>query len=186
MKSIMVDIETLGTSSNACVISVGVVAFDPDKGVLASDGWAIRHEDWHGEMDASTIKWWMKQNEAARNFSFEGTWPAFDVAQKFAQFHSAWGGDECWANDPDFDVVLLKNWWARVIAKAGFSAVGRFPIKYNEGRSVRTMKGEAVRLGIVTDHIYKASSVAHNPVDDAANQARMVNYIRNHLVRAVA
>jgi hypothetical protein len=186
MKSIMLDLETLGTGVNATIISVGVVAFDPDNGVLASDGWAIRSDDWHGEMDASTVKWWMRQNEAAQNFSFNGAWRDIDVATAFAGFHKTWGGDECWANDPDFDCVLLKTWWLRVTARAGFSAIGKYPLKYNEGRSVRTMKAEAARLGIVTDHIYSPSSIAHNPVDDAANQARLVNYIRNQLVKAAA
>jgi 3' exoribonuclease, RNase T-like len=185
MKSIMLDLETLGTGVNATVISVGVVAFDPDEGVIASAGWAIRSEDWHGEMDASTVKWWMKQNEAAQAYSFSGTWTAEDVAVRFADFRSIWGGDECWANDPDFDVVLLKTWWARTQARSKLT-LPRFPIKYNEGRSVRTMRAEANRLGISTDHVYSPSSVAHNPIDDAANQARLVNFIRNQLVRAAA
>jgi hypothetical protein len=185
VKSIMVDLETLGTGVNSCIISIGVVAFDADKGVLASEGWAIRHQDWHGKKDPDTIKWWMKQNEAAQDYSFGGTTTALTAANGFRDFHAAWGGDECWANDPDFDIVLLKQWWSRIVAETGWS-LGKFPIRYNEGRSFRTLTGEAKRLGIDYSHIYGSATVAHHPVDDAVNQARVVNYIRNQLVKAAA
>jgi len=181
MKSIMIDLETLGTAPDAAVISLGVVAFDLDKGVIASAGWGIKASDWHGKIDPATVQWWMGQSEAAREFSFKGYNPDVFVAQSLASFVANYGGDECWANDPDFDVVILRSWWERVAQKA---ALGRFPISYKHSRSYRTINAEAKRLGIDAHHIYDVASVAHNPIDDAANQARVVNYIRTQLVAA--
>lgn len=179
MKSIMVDIETLATSPDAAVISIGVCAFDGDRGVIASDGWAISARDWHGEIDPQTVQWWSKQNEAAREFSFNGSAPAMDVAAAFSAFCSQYSGDECWANDPDFDLVILRKWWKRT------RAPGNFPIHYREARSCRTIYAEGRRLGIMYDG-WGGHSVAHHPQDDACCQARAVLAVRKHLIAATA
>lgn len=183
MKSLMVDIETLGTEPGSAIISIGVCAFSQDQGIIASDGWAISEKDWHGAIDPKTVKWWMNQNEAARNYSFGGTLSSMIVAQQFRDFVEKWGGDELWANDPDFDVVLLKQWWMRVEQHHKFN-LGNFPggpLRHRLPRSYRTIVAEARRLGISFENAYSMASVAHNPVDDACNQARVVVAIRNHL-----
>ena len=182
MKQMMIDIETLGTGPAACVISVGVVAFS-QTGVIDSQGWAIRPADWHGDIDGGTVQWWMKQNEAARTYSFNGEEKDISVALALGEFIRAHDIKECWANDPDFDIVIMKSWWSRVASRNHLNT-GPFPIKYNGSRSFRTIKGEADRLGIAYGHVYNPATVAHHPVDDAANQARVVNFIRNQIVRA--
>lgn len=175
MKSIMVDIEALSTGINAAVLSIGVVAFN-EKEVTATGGWAISKEDWHGEIDPSTVRWWMEQNRQAQEYSFRGTLRAIEVALQFADFHRIHGGDEAWANDPDFDLSILKQWWSRV-------PVGmKWPVHYREARSYRTLTAEARRLLVPYDHAWKQEATAHNPVDDAANQARVVIEVRKHLV----
>jgi hypothetical protein len=179
----MTDIETLGTGPDACVLSVGIVAFSQDEGIIASNGWAIREHDWHGRIDPSTVKWWMQQNAAAQEYSFKGTFNDLQVAHEFAGFLKQWGGDEAWANDPDFDITILKGWWKRV-EENNKVKLGPFPIRYTGCRSQRTIQAEATRLGIPYDHVFGSSTVAHNPVDDAANQARRVIFIRNHITAA--
>lgn len=183
MKSVMVDIETLSTMKDAAVISIGICAFNEDKGVIASAGWALDARDWTGNIDPSTIKWWTKQNEAARDFSFNGVERATSVAVGLKDFIRQWGGgeaeDETWANDPDFDLVILQSWWKRI------AAIGPFPFHYRSARSCRTIWAEAKRLGIYYDPA-AMHTVAHNPVDDACNQARAVIAVRKNLVSAVA
>lgn len=189
MKSLMLDLETLDTGPDAAVISIGVCAFDQDRGIIASDGWAIRPDDWHGVKNPNTIVWWSKQNECARDYSFNGKTPAIFAALKLKEFIATYGSSdaecEAWANDPDFDIVILRNWWQRVEKDEGTS-LGRFPIHYRSSRSCRTIYAEAKRLGIYYDAAYSMASVAHNPVDDACNQARAVIQIRNNLVGATA
>jgi 3' exoribonuclease, RNase T-like len=187
MKSLMTDVETLGTEPGSAIISIGICAFDQDRGVIASEGWAIRAADWHGDIDGKTVQWWSKQNEAARDYSFTGQLTCLQAAMGLKAFMEEWGGDELWANDPDFDVVLLKQWWIRTEAHAKFT-LGNFPggpLRHRLPRSYRTMVAEANRLGISYDHAHSMSSVAHNPVDDACNQARVIIAIRNHLTAAI-
>lgn len=188
MKSLMIDIETMDTGPNAAVISIGIAAFDQDRGIIASEGWAIHPADWHGEVNAQTVVWWSKQNECARDYSFNGKTSALQAALGLKTFVTTYGSTdpecEVWANDPDFDVVILRSWWKRVAEKNHTSALGTFPFHYRSPRSCRTMYAEARRLGIFYDAAYANASVAHNPIDDACNQARAVIQIRNNLIGA--
>jgi hypothetical protein len=185
MKSVMLDLETLSTAKDAAVISIGICAFSEEGGILASHGWAIDSRDWHGYIDPATVKWWTKQNEAAREYSFNGTERSSVVAFQLSAWVKEWGGgspeDETWANDPDFDVVILQSWWKR-IAALGLNP-GPFPFHYRSARSCRTIWAEAQRLGIYYDPA-ASHTVAHNPIDDACNQARSVIAIRRNLIGA--
>lgn len=186
MKSLMTDVETLGTEPGSAIISIGICAFNQDEGIIASDGWAIRACDWHGGIDPKTVQWWSKQNEAAREYSFNGAISCLQAALNLKAFMDTYGGDELWANDPDFDVVLLKQWWTRTEQHSKLT-LGNFPggpLRHRLPRSYRTMVAEAKRLGISYDSAYSPSSVAHNPIDDACNQARVIIAIRNHLTAA--
>lgn len=182
----MTDVETLGTEPGAAIISIGICAFNQDQKVIDSAGWAIRCEDWHGNVDPKTVKWWMKQNEAAQEYSFNGTFTSLQAAILLKEFMAKYPDSELWANDPDFDVVLLKMWWKRVEAHHNYT-LGNFPggpLRHRLPRSYRTIVAEAKRLGISTDQVFNPASVAHNPVDDACNQARVVVHIRNHITAA--
>lgn len=188
MKSLMTDTETLDTGPNAAVISIGIAAFDQDQGIIASEGWAINPIDWHGDVNPQTVVWWSKQNECAREYSFNGKTSALQAALGLKQFVATYGSTdaecEIWANDPDFDVVILRSWWKRVAAQPHGTGIGPFPFHYRSPRSCRTMFAEAKRLGIFYGGAWANGSVAHNPVDDACNQARAVIQIRNNLIGA--
>lgn len=166
MISVMLDLETLSTRSDACIISIGVARFD-DKHVIATDGWALDLKKATGHIDPGTVAWWMEQSEPARQFSFMGRVDPHVAAQNFTDFCR--GADELWANDPDFDVTIIKNWWDSLRPK-----VGIFPMKYNASRSYRTIMAEAKACGVVVDKAWLNGFVAHNPVEDAATQARAV------------
>lgn len=186
MKSLMVDIETLDTEPGACIISIGICAFTQEDNVIASQGWAISDRDWHGTINPSTVKWWTKQNEAAREYSFNGSVTSLNAALELKAFMELYGGDELWANDPDFDVTLLKMWWKRVEHHHKYT-LGNFPggpLRHRLPRSYRTLVAEATRLGIQYGGAFNHGSVAHNPVDDACNQARVIVRIRHNLVGA--
>jgi hypothetical protein len=112
----------------------------------------------------------MGQSDAAREYSFgqksENLFRAATAAMQLADFIGANGCDECWANDPDFDIVILRNWWKRLPM-----TMLPFPISYRAHRSFRTIKALAAEFNI---QLPEASGTAHNPVDDAAHQARVV------------
>src|SRR5690606_4687031 len=66
---ISIDCESLGTSSDALLLSIGAVAFDPLSGQVLEEFHAIIDQDGAhavGSIDAATVFWWMRQGEAAR------------------------------------------------------------------------------------------------------------------------
>lgn len=172
MKSVMVDIETLSTQSDACVISMGFALFDTQGGVLDTTGCAIHTDDWHGHIDPKTVKWWSEQAPEARDYSFNGKTTALAAAVVLKIWLE--NADEVWANSPQFDLTILRNWWKRVGMK------GAFPAIYRNERDCRTIFNESRRLGLELGNQWLATSVAHNPIDDAANQARAIVQWRKH------
>lgn len=164
MKRAMIDIETLSTNKHAAVLSVGVVIFN-DTSILDSAGWAIQMESMEGHIDTGTLSWWMKQSEEARAFSFSGKHHAVSVASELRPYIT--DADEVWANDPDFDLTILQHWWERM------PRLNAWPVSFRKYRSVRTMMMLAKRYYVATDHVWTGVT-AHNPIDDAACQARAV------------
>lgn len=169
----MIDIETLSTNNDAAVISIGIAKFD-DTQILHTQGWALDLRKVTGHVDPSTVKWWMGQNEAARAYSFNGSQRPTDVAAALAIEMT--GVTELWANDPDFDVVILKNWFERT------SPGTRWPMSFRSNRSMRTIMQLARDARLNLDGSWANGTVAHNPVDDAANQARAVIAARKGLL----
>lgn len=173
MKRAMVDVETLSTHKHAAVIAVGVAVFD-DTHILDTNGWAIQMETLDGHIDPGAIAWWMKQSAEAREFSFSGTHHAISVASELRPYIV--DADEVWANDPDFDLVVLQNWWERM------PRLGPWPVRFRKYRSVRTMMMLAKRYSISTDHVWTTER-PHHPVEDSAQQARAVLEVLGHLDR---
>ena len=170
MNSAMIDIETLSTRHDAAVVSIGVAIFN-EAGLVHTDGWALSPKEIQGHIDPATIGWWMKQSDEARKATFEGTENAFGAAFKLKATLAQFNAEEVWANDPTFDIVILKNWWERLNSHG--LKVGDFPINFRAERSFRTIVAESKRLGF-DPWLNSGMYVAHNAIDDAAAQARVV------------
>lgn len=166
---VMLDLETLSTKSDAAIIAIGVARFD-QSGVLDTQGWALDESEITGHVDPQTVYWWMRQSDAAKRYSFTGKEKALVAAIELGKFLT--GCDELWANDPDFDVVVLRTWWDALRPK-----MGKFPVSFRHNRSFRTIKALAPDCDLSECYI----GTAHNPVDDAAMQARAVIKMRKHL-----
>lgn len=183
MSNVMIDIETLSTKSDAAVLSIGLAAFD-DQRVVDTHGIAIKAEQVFGTIDVDTVRWWMRQTNAASSYSMNGeihqsaAWVQFD---SFLQKHLHITG-EVWAKGPQFDCVILGEWLKGLKARNLVASGARMPWKYSQERDVRTLQNEALRAGCVIPDNW--TGTAHNPVDDAANQARQVIALRNALKAA--
>jgi len=178
MNSAMIDLETLSLQPDAAVLSAGVAIFNEDK-VIDTAGWSMDLEDVHGRIDMATLKWWMDpERDAARPASFGGKLKAFNFGFELKSFLAMHNPQEYWANDPEFDLVVLKQWWLRQNARAGggIPHMGDSPLggnAYRMSRSYRTIIAECERLGIDTSE-FKGIYVAHDSLEDAASQARAV------------
>jgi hypothetical protein len=174
----MIDLETLSLEPEAAVLSMGIAIFDESQ-VIDTIGWAIDLTKINGHIDMRTLAWWMEDGkDAARNFSFTGKYAPFTVAFELKAYLAKHNPQEFWANDPEFDLVVLKQWWKRHNANAihGEQALGDYPLGgtgYKLSRSFRTIMSECERLGFDTKS-FARPYIAHNPVDDAASQARVV------------
>jgi exodeoxyribonuclease VIII len=156
---IMLDLETLGTSSNSVIIAVGAVKFDPTTKLITDYFYEVVDREscveYGMEIDQSTVDWWAKQSTEARSaFNIPGNHIANTLMrfEHFANKHST-----MWGNGSDFDNVLLSNAYRKVGIKQ--------PWEYYNNRCYRTMKNmyPAIKLARTGTH--------HNAVDDAASQA---------------
>ncbi len=160
MINVMVDLETLGTGPNSVIISIGAVEFNAKTQTLGHEFYINIDPqscvNFGLEIDASTVMWWMKQSDAARNcFEKKGA----QLQEALAMF-SAWYPQAAplWGNGASFDNVILSN--AYMVAK-----VPR-PWSYSKDRCYRTLK--ALMPEIKAD---ETGGTYHNALDDAKYQA---------------
>ncbi len=178
----MIDLETLSTRHDAAIISIGVAMFDDDK-VVDILGIALDMKTVYGHIDPATVKWWSDQNEAVRAYSFNGVIPPAPACMQLKTFFDLHKPTEVWANDPSFDLVILKTWWSKIEEQTHFRPANWF-VSHKAERSCRTIYALARQIGINIDDSWTQGAL-HNPVDDAANQARAVIAARNGILTRV-
>lgn len=178
----MTDIETMSTQGNAAILTIGVVLFDPraedtEETLRASSELfgPITFESNEKEgrhFSPSTMAWWLKQSREAQDALFEGTLVNLRAAlESFRQFivSAKPRPTRIWANDPDFDCVILQN----AMNHCGL----RWPFKFWESRSVRTIKELAYPPGgLRGDFPTIGVGTAHNAMDDSIRQALAVQH----------
>jgi hypothetical protein len=169
MKHIMCDLETLGTTADACILSIGAVRFDLESNDIDDAGfYASVSIDSNLEakrrIQEDTLIWWMKQGPAAQGVFHESK-QTLPVA--LIDFSDWIGGDSytMWSNGADFDLPMLAH---------AFSTHGiEIPWKFWNSRCFRTYKNlpgaKSVKLPL--------AGVKHNAMADAYNQARQVQAI---------
>ena len=167
---LMLDLETLGSGSNAAILSIGAVLFDPYKVNTYEElsqrfykkidiESAVRY----GKIDASTVKWWMNQGDAAKKEAFNGTDTLPQALNDFASFVMSNNVTGLWGNGASFDNVIIRNAWARVSELK--QVAPPFPIPFWGDMCYRTVKGlvPQIKMERVGTH--------HNALDDAISQA---------------
>jgi hypothetical protein len=171
MRDVMVDLETLDVSETALIVSIGAIRFDCSSDLKAmSDMPFYRVLDLNQQgrtVNADTIRWWMAQNDKARKVfnSKEHAYVELPSAlEDFALYCQ--GAERIWANDPQFDVTILRNAFAQNNMA--------FPdnLSYWTERSFRTAKQLMQDMGLSTKS--KDPLEAHNALYDAVYQAECI------------
>ena len=172
MNDVMLDLETMGNGPQAAIVAIGAVEFDIPTQRIGERFYAVVDLESAvaagGEMDASTVLWWMKQGDAARGAFEEGGEPIVEALRRFSVWMEGRGPREdlrVWGNGAGFDNVVLSSAYRRI----GM----RQPWQFRNDRCYRTVK--ALRPEVKMDRI----GTHHNAVDDAESQAR-------HLVAVMA
>ena len=159
--NIMLDLETMGLSSNAAIIAVGAVAFDKN-GVL-SRFYAKNNLqsaiDSGGIVDGSTIAFWLGQSDDARKEFIDNEKEDNLIASltSFKHWYEKVEGEDIWGHGAACDNVWLKN--------AYLNNNLAVPWKHYNDKCYRTM------LDLGKDIEFERIGVYHNALDDAESQA---------------
>lgn len=180
---IMVDLETLGTTPTASILSIGAVKFnltdlDTEEDLQSPERCfyvEIISSDWtsHGRViEADTVEWWMKQSEEARKI-FADRPEKLSAVTALAMFYKFVSENSekvrLWANGINFDTVLLRNLVAAIGTK-----LPSFPVPYWSEMDVRTLVKLAENFGGMNRSSVKKIGVHHNALDDARYQVLLV------------
>ena len=177
MNDVMLDIETIGKGSKAAIVSIGAVFFNPITNEIGAEFHQvinISSAAYYGEMDASTVQWWMAQSDEARAiFNDKSAISLKDALNDFSEWISQieeFKARVVWGNGATFDNVILGN--------AFKAARIRQPWPFYGDRDVRTMVDLGRRLrNIDPKKDLEFKGAVHNAVDDARHQARYVSAI---------
>jgi hypothetical protein len=174
LTDIMIDLETLATSTDAAILTIGAVKFDPfglelKEPQMESFYCKIDQDscDKHGLVtNDDTIAWWANQSKEAQDAAFDPT-DRISLEDAFQQLYKfCWGAKRVWSNGSCFDIMICEH---------VFKKVGRaVPWKFWEIRDVRT----AFDLGI---NPKRPPVTAHHALEDAWNQAVGIQNVYNTL-----
>lgn len=176
MNHLMVDLETMGNKPNAPIISIGAAFFEPSSGEIGSQFSCSISLDSSMSVgahpDASTIMWWMKQSEAARE---SVAIPDSDLPSALLGFsdfvtsNSKTKFVQIWGNGATFDCVILRN---------SFSLCGLpTPWEWWNDRDVRTIVELGRVIGFDPKKDMPFDGIRHNALADAIHQAKYVSSI---------
>ncbi len=161
---VMIDLETLATSPDAAVLTIGAVKFDP----FGSDVKEPDCEKFYVKVDLDscdriglvthedTIAWWSQQSKEAQEeaFSTEGRIDIVDAMHQLYKF--CWGAKRVWSHGAAFDIVICEHIFKK-INKA-------VPWSFWQVRCTRTL----FDLGIDPK---RPPVLKHHALEDAWNQA---------------
>lgn len=159
MSNIMLDLETMGNSSDSAITAIGAVKFDEERGVYDKFYRVVDLQssvDAGGSIDPSTVIWWMGQSDDARK-QFQCTGEDIEIVLK--EFEQ-WCSDveyKVWGNGVAFDNVILGNAYKRLGREVPWAFWNDFCY-----RTVKNLNRH-IRMKRVGTH--------HNAVDDAESQA---------------
>lgn len=180
---LMVDIETMGVpepNCNVAMVSIAACVFDPHSLAEIEHTFYKRIDLNSGVnrgmlVSESTVEWWSKQSPEAKAELHK---PADDLALVMRDF-ALWLSNiphkilNVWANDPDFDVNIIR---------CNMDAVGvNWPFMFFVNRSFRTLKDDAWPNGPSAIPTVDVEGPKHHALTDAIRQAKIVQLGKHEL-----
>ncbi len=170
---LMIDLETMGTNTNAPIVVIGAVFFDPQTGEIGPVFYIVISladaMNTGAVPDGGTIEWWLKQSSEARAAILTDQVKLKDALSRFREFINEYSDEkfvQVWGNGATFDNAILRTSYERLDIPC--------PWRYYNDRDVRTI----VELGKAIDFdartVIPFEGVRHNALDDARHQAKYV------------
>ena len=174
LTDVMIDLETLATSPDAAILTIGAVKFDP----FGDDAKDPTCEKFYVRVDLDscdriglvtnddTIAWWANQSKEAQEEAFNPD-NRIDIVDAMNQLYKfCWGAKRVWSHGAAFDIVICEHIFGK-IQKA-------VPWKFWEVRCTRTL----FDIGIDPK---RPPVLKHHALEDAWNQAVGVQNIFKRL-----
>ena len=169
---VMIDIETLSTSSDACVATLGAIVFNSNSNNIKEFYCRIdldscdklgltRRQD--------TIDFWNKQDEEARKEIF-GNNDRVDIRDAMINFKTFFRENKCtevWCNGANFDEPILSNVYEKLKIEK--------PWKFWNVRCVRTL------MSLAGLKMKDFGTVSHHALDDCKKQILAVEIAKKKL-----
>ncbi|QLH63072.1 3'-5' exonuclease [Serratia symbiotica] len=176
MNNIMIDIETLGKKRGCPVLSIAAVQFDLQTGSVGETFYERMSCDaalTYGLPEISTLEWWDKQSNEARDAAFNGTRPPVSVAAELRAFLQRTGGGRCipWGNGSVFDITILEGWFDRVDPQVDARGDDIYPWKFWNIADLRTL----VSLSGINVKTIPFAGEKHNALADALHQVKIAH-----------
>ncbi|MCV8014539.1 3'-5' exoribonuclease, partial [Escherichia coli] len=182
---LMIDLETMGTNTNAPIVVIGAVFFDPQTGEIGPVFYIVISltdaMNTGAVPDGGTIEWWLKQSSEARAAILTDQVKLKDALSRFREFINEYSDEkfvQVWGNGATFDNAILRTSYERLDIPC--------PWRYHNDRDVRTI----VELGKTIDFdartVIPFEGVRHNALDDARHQAKYVSAIWQKLIPSQA
>ena len=173
MLNVMLDIETMGNTSDAAIIAIGACYFDPLTGQIGDKFYEkVNLEssvECGGKIDASTVLWWLQQSEGARG-EFKDNHTAARVEVVLSNFSNFIKSNAIvWGNGISFDNVIVKRAYERNALPV--------PWKFWNEHDVRTVVAMGKMFGIDPKRDMPFNGDKHNALADAIHQAGYVSAI---------
>lgn len=180
---LMVDMETMGNSPDAPIVSIGAVFFDPSTGNTGAEFYRVvsleSSMSFGMKPDASTIQWWLKQSSEARSAILVdeamGLRESLELLADFIAENAANGSHtvQMWGNGCSFDNVILRH--AYVLTDTPFA------VPFWNDRDIRTMVELGNSVGINPRYDIPFEGDLHNALSDARHQVKYVSAIWQRL-----
>ncbi len=182
---LMIDLETMGTNTNAPIVVIGAVFFDPQTGEIGPVFYIVISltdaMNTGAVPDGGTIEWWLKQSSEARAAILTDQVKLKDALSRFREFINEYSDEklvQVWGNGATFDNAILRTSYEHLDIPC--------PWRYYNDRDVRTI----VELGKAIDFDARTAipfeGERHNALDDARYQAKYVSVIWQKLIPSQA
>jgi len=169
------DLETLDVVQDAHIASIGYSIFNLYTGeILLTKELMIDMEEAQPgrSISGSTVKWWLKQSDDARNRitrSYNDSCAVFSLSEALLVFSKdidSYSSNTIWGNGSIFDVAIVES---------AFNSCSMFiPWKFFNVRDMRTIVAIAENLGFDKQSV-KREGVYHSSGDDAKYQAQVIS-----------
>jgi exodeoxyribonuclease VIII len=190
MNHVMLDLETLGTTADAAVLSIGAVRFDPhaDKlGERPDDKFyasiSIDSNQVLGRrIQEDTMLWWLTQSREAQQVFHEPKQTLEAALLALTDWLAPIGDKiEVWAKPAKFDIAILEHAFAQVNLDC--------PWPHWASNCLASFKKRVYELDAVGVPSAPKPEIAHNALHDAIAQAKYVQLLiahRRHLLNLAA